>query len=129
MKVSLDSGSKNGFNKTTKFLNAMIRQNIFDALSSYGQLGVAALEAATPRETGKTAASWGFVVENNRRTATISWTNSSLDDEGVPIAIMLQYGHGTGTGGYVAGEDYINPATKGVFDKIRDDVWKVVQTA
>lgn len=115
------------FNKTQRYLNKMIRKEIFAALESYGALGVQALQAATPQDTGLTAGSWGFEVEHDgRKKATIYWTNGRLDNEGVPVAIMLQYGHGTGTGGYVAGTDYINPATKSVFDKIADDVWKVV---
>ncbi|UYL88221.1 hypothetical protein SEA_LILHUDDY_26 [Arthrobacter phage LilHuddy] len=120
--------SKGSFNKTEKFLSAMSRGDMFAALESYGREGVAALAAATPKDSGDTAGAWGYKITRGSRRTTIEWTNSNIVN-GVPIAIILQYGHGTGTGGYVQGRDYINPATKPVFDKIADKAWKAVTSA
>jgi len=121
-------GTKGNFNKTEKFLSAMRRAEMFSALEAFGREGVAALAAATPTESGETAGAWGFKVSKSSGRATIEWTNSHVVN-GVPIAIILQYGHGTGTGGYVQGRDYINPAIKPVFDKIADKAWKAVTSA
>lgn len=121
--------SKGSFQNTDNFLNRMSRGDIFKALDSYAQLGVYALSAATPSETGLTAASWNYEIENSGSTYTIWWTNKHVDSQGQPIAIMLQYGHGTGTGGYVQGRDYINPAIRPVFDLIASEVWKAVTTS
>ncbi|ALY08625.1 hypothetical protein CAPNMURICA_25 [Arthrobacter phage CapnMurica] len=120
--------SKGSFSKTEKFLSAMSRGDMFSALEGFGREGVAALAAATPTESGATAGAWGFKVSKSSSRATIEWTNSHIVN-GVPIAVILQYGHGTGTGGYVQGRDYINPAIKPVFDKIADKAWKVVTSA
>jgi len=116
-------------NNLDRFLKEMKAGSIFDVLNFYGQMGVDALANATPSETGLTAASWYYTVENSGGGYSISWLNSNKDRQGTPIVIMLQYGHGTGTGGYVQGVDFINPATKGVFDDISDAVWKAVQSA
>jgi hypothetical protein len=121
-------GTKGNFNKTEKFLSAMRRGDMFAALDAYGKEGVAALAAATPTESGATAGAWGYKVSKSSGRATIEWTNSHIVN-GVPIAIILQYGHGTGTGGYVQGRDYINPALRPVFDKIADKAWKAVTSA
>jgi hypothetical protein len=121
-------GSKGNFNKTEKFLSAMSRGDIFKHLNELGELGVSALASATPTDSGETAGAWGFKVSKGSSRTTIEWTNSHIVD-GVPIAIILQHGHGTGTGGYVQGRDYINPAIKPVFDKIADRAWKVVTSA
>lgn len=91
-------------------------------------MGIGALAAATPHDSGLAASSWGYKVENSSGGVSISWTNTDVEG-GFPVAIMLQYGHGTGTGGYVAGRDYINPAMKPIFDKIADRVWKAVTSA
>ena len=91
-------------------------------------MGVAALQANTPVDSGATAASWDYRILATSRGLSIVWTNSN-DAGGTPVAILLQYGHGTGTGGYVVGRDYINPAIKPVFDRIANDVWKVVTSA
>lgn len=120
--------SKGSFSKTEKFLSAMSRGDIFDTLNGFGREGVSALASATPKDSGETAGAWGFKVSKGSSRATIEWTNSHIVN-GVPIAIILQYGHGTGTGGYVQGRDYINPAIKPVFDKIADKAWKVVTSA
>lgn len=115
---------KGDFKKTTKFLKRNQKLTLPD-LSRFGQEGVDALSAATPVDTGKTADSWYYrIVETNGRIS-IQWLNSNVVDK-VPIAIILQYGHGTGTGGYVQGRDYINPAIKPIFDKIAENAWKEV---
>lgn len=120
--------SSGSFRNTEKFLNRMSRGDIFTALNKYGQMGVSALASATPTETGTTAAAWDYTVEHSFGSYSITWTNSHIV-EGENIAILLQYGHGTGTGGYVAGRDYINPAIKPIFDQIADEVWKAVTSA
>lgn len=116
------------FKRTESFLLKMSKGDMFQALEQAGREGVAALASATPIDTGETAASWGYTVERSNSATSISWTNSN-NAGGKPVAILLQYGHGTGTGGYVQGKDYINPAIKPVFDRIANNVWKVVTTA
>lgn len=113
------------FKKTLTFLNHMKRGKPFEVLNHYGKVGVNALAAATPVETGQTADSWYYRVGRKDGHYFISWHNSHVED-GVPIAVIIQYGHGTRNGGYVQGIDYINPAMKPVFDEIRDRVWKEV---
>lgn len=120
--------SKGDFRRTEAFLKKMSRRDIFKVLSKYGQEGVAALSSATPVESGLAASSWSYEVENNRRSASISWLNHDIE-RGFPVAIMLQFGYGTGTGGYVQGRDYINPAIKPIFDKIAESVWREVTSA
>jgi hypothetical protein len=114
--------------KSERFLNYLMKGNLYKNLNRFGKMGVAALAASTPAESGLTAASWNYEVEITATGCTISWTNGNLVG-GVPLAILLQYGHGTGTGGYVAGRDYINPAIKPVFDQIAQGVWKQVTSA
>lgn len=118
-------GSIGSFKKTLGFLDRLKNGDIYKDLDRYGSMGVNALSSATPRRTGATASAWSYVVQRNSRTTTIMWTNSNVN-KGAQIAILLQYGHGTGTGGYVAGYDYINPVMRPVFDKIAIDVWKKV---
>lgn len=113
------------FSKTRSFLERMKALRIAAILERHGRDGVSALAANTPVESGETAASWGYKVSGTRGSYKITWTNSHVND-GVPIAIVLQYGHGTGTGGYVAGRDYINPAIRPVFERIAADVWREV---
>lgn len=117
--------STGNFKNTEKFLQRMSRGDIFKSLERYGKAGVQALSAATPKESGVTATSWSFEVKRTLGSYSITWTNTNVNN-GTNIAIILQYGHGTGTGGYVAGRDYINPAVRPVFDKIAADVWKEV---
>lgn len=113
------------FNKTEKFLKKAIRQDYLNALSKYGEMGVAALSSATPVESGMTANSWGYEIVQSKGSVTIYWTNSN-QNKGVNIAVILQYGHGTGTGGYVQGIDYINPALRPIFEQISSDAWREV---
>lgn len=116
---------KGDFTKLTRFLERAKNAVHLGNLDKYGREGVAALASATPVETGLTAASWYYKVTNSNGTAKITFYNSNIQN-GVPIAIVLQYGHGTGTGGWVEGRDYINPAIRLVFDKIADTVWREV---
>lgn len=117
-----DSGP---FKKTEEYLLKISRGGIFAQLSRYGQEGVNALAAATPKDTGLTADSWYYEIIQDATSWSIVWGNSYVVDSR-PIAVLLQYGHGTGTGGYVEGRDYINPALRPVFDRISRDAWKVV---
>lgn len=111
-----------------KFLNTASKINVSKLLEPLAQEGLKALIAATPKESGITAESWGYKITHTRQKTTITWFNNNIND-GFPVAIGLQYGHGTGTGGYVQGQDYINPAMKPVFDQIADRVWRVVSSA
>jgi hypothetical protein len=121
--------SSGNTNNLEKFLKEMKANTLFNALEVFAQQGVDALETATPKRSGVAAGSWFYEITTTDRGCTISWLNSDKDEQGTPIVIMLQYGHGTGTGGYVQGRDFINPATKDVFDTIEDAVWKAVQSA
>jgi hypothetical protein len=116
------------FKKLDSFLARMSKADMFNALEIYAREGVNALSNATPIDSGITAASWNYEIRKTGSSYTITWTNDHTVD-GKPIAIMLQYGHGTGTGGYVQGRDFINPAIKPIFDKIADKVWKAVTSA
>ena len=116
---------KGDFSKTTRYferLKQVTRRNI---LEKYGQKGVAALASATPVDSGLTANSWYYEIDDMNGKARINFNNSNIQN-GVPIAVILQYGHGTGTGGWVEGRDYINPAIQPIFDQIADDVWREV---
>lgn len=106
-----------------KFLN-MHNRAIFEY---YGQLGVEALEEATPKRTGKTAASWSYVIEEKGDKVILYWTNDNKTKDGDMIAVLIQFGHATRRGGYVQGRDYINPAIRPIFDDIADKLWKVVK--
>lgn len=110
---------------TMNFLNRILSRSYMQKLEQYGQMGVDALAAATPRRTGKTAASWGYEIEVDNRTTKLVWTNTNVKD-GVNIALLIRYGHGTGTGGYVQGIEYIEPALKPLFQGFADDIWKEV---
>lgn len=113
---------KGNFDKTTAFLNKMKQRDVRNILNKYGKRGVDLLAAATPVDSGVTAKSWSYdiVVEKNRYE--IHWNNSNVKD-GVNIAMILQYGHGTRQGGYVQGKDYINPVTQQVFDEMANELW------
>ena len=117
--------TKGDFNNTFRFLNKMSKFQINKILEKYGQMGVEALRSATPIDSGKTAESWGYEISVGKEGATIHWTYIN-QNKGVYSAVILQYGHGTGTGGYVQGIDYINPAIRPVFDKIAEEAWMEV---
>lgn len=112
------------FKKTEAFLQRNKKMKL-NSLDKYGQEGVKALAAATPVDTGLTAASWYYEIERNDKTTSIVWKNSNVVD-GTPIAIILQYGHATRNGGYVQGSEYINDALRPIFERIADSVWKEV---
>lgn len=114
------------FSRTDRFLALLGRGDMYKALDMYAQRGVAALASATPTESGVTASSWNYEIERSGADCKIWWTNTHVDAAGTPIVIMLQFGHGTGTGGYVQGRDFINPAIQPIFDEIADQVWKEV---
>lgn len=129
MGAELISFSVSGSTKRTEaFLLTMSKGNIFSSLDAAARDGVSALIAGTPVDSGLASNSWDYQIEHSSSETTIRWTNNDVEN-GFPVAIMLQYGHGTGTGGYVQGRDYINPAMKPVFDRIADQVWKVVTSA
>ena len=116
---------KGDFSKLTKFLEKSKNAIKIGVLDRYGEEGVKALAAATPVDTGLTASSWYYKIEHGTGSVTISFHNSNIQN-GVPIAVILQYGHGTGNGGWVQGRDYINPAVQPIFDKIANNAWKEV---
>lgn len=113
------------FKKTRTFFTYLKTRKVRSILEKYGRKGVDALAEATPKATGRTAASWTYEIKMEKEGAALSWKNSNLVD-GVPIAVILQYGHGTRNGGYVQGVDYINPAMKPIFDGIASELWKEV---
>ena len=113
------------FSKFTRYLEKVKEVVHLGDLDKYGREGVAALASATPLESGETAGSWYYEIIHQRGSATITFNNSHVN-KGVPIAIILQYGHGTGTGGWVQGRDYINPAIQPIFDRIAEDAWREV---
>ena len=114
------------YRATKRWMDKMEAGSVADVLRSCGEKGIEALSAATPVRTGKTAASWGFEAKTSSKGVTLTWTNSNVVN-GVPIAIILQYGHGTGTGGYVQGRDYINPAMRPVFDEIESRISRMLR--
>lgn len=116
---------KGDFSKLNRYFERVKEAAKIGVLDKYGRAGVAALASATPVESGKTANSWTYEIERQNGSASIVFHNTNIN-QGVPIAIILQYGHGTGTGGWVQGRDYINPAIQPIFDKLADDAWKEV---
>ena len=117
--------NKGNFSKTEQFLKRASKLTLDDILRHYGEEGVRALKEATPKDTGTTANSWYYNVTKSKDQIVITWSNSNILN-GIPIAIILQYGHATRNGGYVEGIDYINPAMKPVFDRIAARAWKEV---
>lgn len=120
--------SRGSFKRTEDFLQAMAKRDLYSTLDKLAREGVAALASATPAESGLTASSWDYEIRKDRNGVSIVWLNHHKPG-GFPVAIMLQYGHGTGTGGYVSGRDYINPAIRPTFDRIAERVWKAVTSA
>ena len=129
MNDMIQVSSSGSFVNTENFLRRMSRDEIFSVLDEYGRKGAEALSNATPRKTGRTADSWTYEVIRKRGMHEIVWHNTNVTKDGAPVAILLQYGHGTGTGGYVEGRDYINPVIQPIFDEIADKVWKAVKFA
>lgn len=116
---------KGDFSKLTGFLEKAKHVVKLGNLDKFGKAGVDALASATPVDSGLTASSWYYEIENKHGSATISFHNSNIQN-GVPIAIILQYGHGTNNGGWVEGRDYINPAIQPIFDEIANEAWREV---
>lgn len=116
------------FKSTGDFLQHVKNLNILGILESCGEMGVSALSAATPKDTGLAAGSWGYDASVSNGVYRLAWTNIDVESD-FPVVIMLQYGYSTGTGGYVQGRDYINPAMAPIFDQIADRVWKAVTSA
>lgn len=113
------------FNKTTEFLKRAQKLDVKSILDKYGRQGVIALSSATPQDTGKAAMSWGYEIKQGSNGSSITWTNSNIEG-GIPVVVLIQYGHGTRNGGYVSGVDFINPAVKSIMDEIANEVWKEV---
>jgi hypothetical protein len=116
---------KGDFKKTERFFTKAQQMNLRGIFDRYGSAGIAALTKATPYKTGLTSRSWDYTVEVTNWGFSITWFNENVVN-GTPIAILIQYGHGTGTGGYVPGRDYINPAIRPIFDQMAEDIWKEV---
>lgn len=119
---------KGSFARTERFFHRARRASFFSSLEELAQAGVDALSRATPVDSGLTAQSWDYEIRNEQGKVSIFWKNSN-QNKGVPIAVIIQYGHGTGNGGYVEGVDYINPALKPIFEQIAGKVWKEVTRA
>ncbi len=126
--ISVDVvGNKVSTGSIDHFLRKLAKKDWSQVLKKYAEDGVKALAEATPRDSGKTADSWGYEIEENDRGLTIYWTNSNVNKH-VNIAIIIQYGHATGSGGWVEGRDYINPALRPIFDQMADALWKEVSS-
>ena len=119
---------KGDFSKLTKYLNKVSKAAGIRNLDKYGQRGVAALSSATPKDTGLTASSWSYEVVQSKQSISIEFHNTNIQN-GIPIAIILQYGHATKNGGWIEGRDYINPAIQPIFDEIVAEAWKEVTKA
>ena len=119
---------KGDFKKLTGYLERVKEKAKLSDLRKYGQEGIHALGSATPMDTMNTAYSWWYGTEESENSTSLVFGNSNINN-GVQIAVILQYGHGTGTGGYVEGQDYINPAIQPIFDKIEKEVWEGVKNA
>lgn len=113
------------FNKTERFFHAVLKRRYLKILDKYGQMGVSALAESTPKETGATASAWAYEINIDRSGATIGFYNTN-ENHGVNIVMLLRFGHGTGTGGFVAGRDFISPAVQPIFDEMADAAWKEV---
>lgn len=119
---------KGNFDRSEDFLRKIVNGEYIDIniLEKYGRKGVDALSSATPRRTGLTASSWDYKIVKKKGTYELSWFNTNIKN-GIPIAIILNYGHGTSNGTYVVGRNYIQPAIKPVFDELADEIWKEVR--
>ena len=119
---------KGDFSKLSRYLERVKNVVHLGDLDKYGREGVAALASATPVDSGLTASSWYYEITRANSSVSINFNNSNIQN-GVPIAIILQLGHGTGTGGWVEGRDYINPSIRPIFDRIANDAWREVTKA
>lgn len=121
--------SRGDWRKTRSYLKKLQEEDYLKILDSAAQMGVEALSQNTPKDSGETANSWDYHIVRSGSGTTIEWVNTNVASGWFNVAIALQYGHGTGTGGYVEGIDYINPAIRPVFDKISEIVWEVVKSS
>lgn len=129
MSSGITVSTSGDFSKTFKYLGSLEsfkKQKLMSILKKYGEMGVNSLREYTPVDTGETASSWSYTITEDKNSATLTFINDAQND-GIPIAILIQYGHGTGTGGYVQPTDFINPAMKPIFQKIAADAWKEVR--
>lgn len=122
MKLSIDGD----FSKTKSFLKNMMKKQKQLSLDDWGRLGVEALSSSTPVDTGKTASSWSYSIEETKNGITLAWNNENVN-KGVNIALIIQYGHVTRNGVFIKGRDYINPALAPVFDRIEESAWREVK--
>src|SRR5206468_7533737 len=121
LKTMITITQKGSFQNTENFLNRMSKSDIFAVLNKYGEAGVTALANATPRDTGETAASWYYEVVHRSGYFSIRWHNRNVDSNGTPVAILIEYGHGTWTGGFVHGREYIMAASRPIFDQMANE--------
>lgn len=126
--MSISWTSSGDFKRTQAFLDRMTRLDLKTRLSRYGDQGLSALRAATPVDSGLAANSWSYEVETNSNGFSLTWKNFDVEN-GFPVAIMINHGYSTGTGGFVAGRNYINPAIQPVFDRIVNEIWKEVTSS
>lgn len=129
MKQSVTFKTQGNLKKTWRFLRFVSKRSYYERIEEYAKKGVVALTLATPIDSGETASSWDYKINIDGQTTTVEWTNSSVTPDGIPIVILLQYGHATRNGGYVQGYDFINPALKPIFDQMVNDMWKEVRDA
>jgi hypothetical protein len=116
---------KGDFSTVERYLSRLKTLQLNAVLNKYATMGQNALSNATPVDSGETANSWYYTIVQRPGYYSIRWHNRHIED-GIPIAVILQYGHGTGTGGYVQGRDYIMPAIRPIFDQIADEAWREV---
>lgn len=127
VKFMIKLTSKGNFNKTEKFLNNnKTSRELQSIMEKYGREGISALSANTPIDTGETASSWTYEILQNAQSISLVFFNNSETKTGIPIAILLQYGHGNGRGAYIRGRDFINPAIQPIFDKLAEEAWREV---
>jgi hypothetical protein len=126
--IVVQMSEKGDFKKTFKFLKAMQEKKFLSNLNKYGERGVQLLSENTPRDTGLTASSWYYKIEDDGETLTLTWYNSNIKKDYFNVALMLQYGHATKNGGWIEGIDYINPALKPLFDEMEKDIWEEVKS-
>lgn len=127
--IVVQMSEKGDFKKTFRFLKAMKEKKFLLGLDKYGERGVQLLSENTPRDTGLTASSWYYKIEDDGNTLKLTWYNSNVKKDYFNVALMLQYGHATKNGGWVEGIDYINPALKPLFDELEKDVWEEVKSS
>lgn len=127
--IVVQMSEKGDFKKTFRFLKAMKEKKFLSNLDKYGERGVQLLSENTPRDTGLTASSWYYKIEDDGNTLKLTWYNSNVKKDYFNVALMLQYGHATKNGGWVEGIDYINPALKPLFNEMEKDIWEEVKSS